>query len=259
MKILSYLASFLLAGSSFGEVVIQDQYALDAPGGAATDLGGGVFGFEIDVTADFSAAGHGKLVLTYGGHGGGTGTNPNVSSVTYDGVPLTQAVQDPDNGGLVTAGIFYLDNVASDGLLRIETTGTTVRYGFGLFALDGLRVGVQDTGSAQSNAQVTNGDHNVTISTSEGFFVQELARNNQSVAEDTGDTYLTNYNLSADGYRGFSQYQVTNAAGVYAAPVGNTGDNSKRIVTAGFEAVPEPSTIALTALAGLGFLARRRR
>lgn len=52
---------------------------------------------------------------------------------------------------------------------------------------------------------------------------------------------------------------MTNAAGVYAAPVGNTGDNSKRIVTAGFEAVPEPSTIALTALAGLGFLARRRR
>lgn len=261
IKFFSLLAtgSALMAASSSAVVTLQDNYAIPAAGGAATDLGGGVFGYEINVTADFSAAGHGKLVMTYGGHGGGVGTNPTVSRVTYDGVELTEAVQDPDNGGLVTAGIFYLDNVASDGVLRIETSDPTANYGFGLFALDGLKAGVQDTGTAQSNADITVGGLDVTINTADGFFVQEAARNNQSFSEDGGDAYLTHYNLSADSYRGYSQYRVTDAAGTYSAPVGNSGDNFKRIVTAGFEAIPEPSSSALIAVAGLGFLARRRR
>lgn len=239
---LSFPLASLLVGPCFGEVVIQDQYAIDVPGEAATDLGGGVFGYEIDVTDEFSAAGHGKLVMTYGGHGGGVGTDPTVSRVTYDGVELTEAVQDPDNGGLVTAGIFYLDNVANDGVLRIETSNPTVRYGFGLYALDGLKAGVQDTGSGRSNAEIAGGSLEVTLTTEQGFFVQEFARNNQSVTEDTGDAYETLYNISADSYRGFSQYRITDEPGDYAAPVGNGGDNFKRIVTAAFEADPTAST-----------------
>lgn len=257
-------AAALIAGQSYGTVVLQDTYAAGAAGGAATDLGGGVFGYEINLNplTEFSAAGHGKLVMVFSGHdglAGATPATPTIASVTYNGVALTQAVADIDNSPLVYTGIFYLDNVVADGTLRIAlSAGNIAQYSFGLYALDGLKAGVQDVGSARSNAEFAAGNATITINTSEGFFIQEAARNNQSFT-DTVDDYQTLYNYNATPFQAYSQYRVTSASGDYLAPIGNAGENFRRVVTAGFEAIPEPSSTALLGLGGLALILRRRR
>lgn len=258
LRTLGCVAGLAVGTHLHGAVSITDLYSAGAPGNAAADLGG-VFGYEIDVaTAGFTAAGAGKLVMVFSGHDGNVAGIPRVANVTYDGAPLIEAVQLPDNLELATAGIFYLDNPGSDGILRIElaaTSSATVHYGFGLYAVDGLKAGVQDTGSGRTATELTT-TLPVTITTPEGFFVQEAVRNNQSFG-DSVDDYTTLYNYSADSYRALSQYQVTSAAGDYVAPIGNTGENFRMVVAAGFEAVPEPSSALLVGLGGLVLLRRR--
>ncbi len=256
-----WLAAFSIV-PAHAAVILQDSYAVGSPGGAPTDLGGGIFGYEfnLDPSTDFSAAGHGKLILVYSSHDGAAGGTapPTVTSVTYGGAALTQAVWAVDNSPLVSAGIFYLDNVTTDGTLRIELSANNVaNYGFGLYAVDGLKLGVQDTGSGRTATELTT-TLPVAISTSEGFFVQEAARNNQTLG-DFVDDYQTLYNYSVNSYRALSQYQVTSAPGDYVAPIDNTGENFRIIVSAGFEAVPEPSAALLGMLGSVLLLRRGRR
>ena len=259
------ITAILMAGHSYGAVVLQDTYAAAGPGGAPTDLGGGVFGYEINLNplTEFSAAGHGKLVMVLSLHDGAAGlppATPTIASVTYNGLALTQVVYAIDNSPLVGAGIFYLDNVAADGTLRIElSAGNVQNYGFGLYALDGLKPGVQDTGTGRLASELSaSGSAGVTITTDGGFFVQETARNNQTL-DGSVDDYQDLYDYSTNSYRGLSQYQVTATAGDYFAPINNTGENFRIVVTAGFEAIPEPSSTALLGLGGLALILRRRR
>lgn len=247
----------LMAGHSYGAVILQDTYAPLVPLGAPTDLGGGTFGYNLNLTADFSAAGHGKLIMVLSSKdelGGDLGGAP-VTGITYGGVPLAQAMfRDGAGTDRVSVGIFYLDNVVSDGDLRIEfADGNQSEFGFGLYAVDGLKLGVQDVGEGTTEVAAT-----VTLTTSSGFLVHEAARNNQSLTANPDDDWVTLYDFNGpQSYQALSQYQIATAAGDYAAPINNTG-TFKYIGAAAFEAVPEPS-VAL--LGGLGLLAllRRRR
>ncbi len=252
-----FVCALVLLSSAHGQMVLQDSYAADSPSGAPTDLGGGIYGYEFtfDTDTEFSAAGHGKLIVGTTFHDGvaNDGTQITVTKVIYDGVELNTAVAGIDNWQMTHAGIWYLDNVATDGTLRIELSGnlvgTTVGpgLGFSLYAVDGLKAGVQDTGSAQFPNPGPPAAA-VTFTTAGGFFVQEAVRNNQAMEGQGGD-YVEFYDYDApagggNGYRGLGQYRLITAAGDYVATVGNTGVNTSRTVTAAFEAVEDPSPAA---------------
>ena len=254
--------STALAAHSQAAVVLQDSYAPAAPLGIPGALSGSAIGYEIDVTSDFSAAGHGKLVMVLSGKNEDQGGESDfagapVTSITYDGVALNQATFHDGGGSTrVSVGIYYLDNVASDGILRIEfSDANQTEFGFGLYALDGLKAGVQDVQEGTSDAAAT-----VSLTTADGFLVQEAARNNQSLTGGGG--YTTLYSYSVQSYRGLSQYQVVNGTGPgsYFAPINNTG-SFKYIAGAAFEGadvIPEPSVALLGAL-GTVLLIRRKR
>jgi hypothetical protein len=244
----------------FGQAVLQDtfSYAVPAQNTYASDLGGGVFGYEIDTTG-FSAAGHDKLVLTYStkDEDGGDIGGALFTSIFFNGVSLTEAVSEKNfNRG--TAGVWYLDEVASDGIIRLEIEPTAnfddvSEFAFGLYALDGLKAGVQDTAFGNADADAT-----VSLTTNSGFLVQEAVRNNQSLTASGTDDYTTLYSESIQSYRALQQYQVATAAGDYFAPNGNT--NTKLVMGAAFEAVPEPGSFALLAgMFGLTWVMLRRR
>lgn len=241
-KILTYaLTAPLLPLSSHGEAVLQDSYAPQVAGGAPTQLDGGTgpFGYEIELTTeDFSAAGHGKLVMVYSGkdENGGDLAGAPVARVTYGGAELTEAFFSADElVDRVSIGIYYLDNVARDGNLRIELADEfQSEYGFGLYALDGLQAGVQDVSSG-SGALIE--EATVTVTTDSGFVVQEAARNNQSLADDPDDDFETLYNHEGpQSYRALSQYQITTAPGDYFAPINNGGVRFRLVAAAAFEA-----------------------
>lgn len=257
--IIPTLTLIFAASNAQGAVVLQDTYTPNASLGTPSALSGGAFGYEINLaTAGFTAAGTGKMVLSYSSWDGAT-FDMTVTGVSYNGVSLSTAIQDFDNATRIVAGIFYLDNVASDGVLRIEIAGdpgvNAAEAAFGVYALDGLKLGVQDTGTGRLPDELTT-TLPVTISTSEGFFIQEAARNNQDFTGGGGYTEM--YDIVDDSYRALQQYQVTSAAGDYVAPIGNTGENFRRVVAAGFEAIPEPSSALLGGLGLLALLRRRR-
>lgn len=240
-------------GHASGAVELVDSYAVPAAGGAPAQLDGGAgpFGYEFDLSADFSAAGHDKLVFVYSVHDGAfAGDPPPTINVFYAGAPLNEAVFGFGNGSMVCAGVFYLDNVASDGVLRIELSAGNIRnYAFGLYALDGTKTGVQAIGNGNDPLSAAT----VTMTTASGFFVQEAVRNNQTFAADEVDDYETLYSFSVDSYRCLSQYQVTSSPGDYLAPINNGGVNYRRVVTAAFAAAePPPVDLRIISFSSVG-------
>jgi hypothetical protein len=256
-----FIVAFSALPLAHGAVTLQDLYAPATPSGAPTQLDGGAgpWGYEFNIsTGDFSAAGHGKMVMVLSGkdEDGGDLAGAPVTGVSYAGAGLTEAIFHED-ANRVSAGIYYLDNVINDGTLRVEfADGNQSEFGFGLYALDGLKPGVQDTASAAGSGVPTGAT--VSLTTPSGFVVQEAVRNNQSLSDDPDDNFETLYSYSVQSYRALSQYQVTTAPGDYLAPINNTGQ-FKRVSAAAFEAIPEPSSALLLSLGGLGLLRRRRK
>lgn len=261
-KTLTQLAALAAVPCAQAAVILQDTYAPAAPLGIPNDLGGGIPGYEInlDTTTQFSAAGHGKLVMVLSSKNEDQGGESDfagapVTSITYDAVALSEAIfHDGAGSQRVSVGIYFLDNVATDGTLRIEFSDfNQTEFGFGLYALDGLKTGVQDFAEGTSDTAAA-----VDLTTSNGFLVQEAARNNQSLTGGGG--YTTLYDYEVQSYRGLSQYQVIDdgsGPGTYFAPINNTG-SFKYIAGAAFEAIPEPSVTILGTLGSLLLLRRKR-
>jgi len=251
------LALSLAVSHTQAAVILQDTFSyISGVNEFPTELDGvgtGTWGYEIS-TAGFSAAGNGKLVFAYSSkdeQGGDIG-GALFTSVSFNGASLTEAIS-TENFNRGTAGVWYLDNVASNGIIRILLADqNNSEFGFGLYALDGLKAGFQDTASGNLDAEAT-----VTVGTSSGFVVQEAVRNNQNLTPDGTDDWLTLNDTNVQSYTVLQQYQVTTAAGDYFAPTNNTA--TKLVIGAAFEeAIPEPSVALLGALGSVLLLRRRR-
>lgn len=226
------------------------------------------------ITKTFDASGFDKLVVIVTGENGNPGSLAgNVTSVTYDGVALIQAVdRNPiDNAApnqtplgatidQVYSSIFYLDSPStSTGLISavINSRGNVT-----VFGLNGTAPGVGVTIIGAQEAR------SIDLTTSEGSIVIAALGmggngNTANVASvntvDPSNFIEVSAQEEGNIYDGHvTAYQINSAAGTnsYAFTGGNV--IGSHIIAAEFLAVPEPSSILLC---GLGFFAifRRRR
>jgi hypothetical protein len=268
---LSKLPLLLVASATtvFGQVLLQDNFDFlgskigsdpDASNISVTTDGSQSY-FDVDTTG-FSAAGHDKLVLSYTTKsefniaGGQDSGGKPFSSISFNGQSLTE-IQTIDNSNRATGGMWYLDNVITDGTLRLvidsaSSSQAITHFGVGLYALDGTKLGFQDSATGSDDIAST-----VSVTTSSAFVLQDAARNNQSLTAVGDDDWVTNFDYSNDSYEALQQYQITTATGDYFAPTGNGA--TKLVMGASFEAVPEPSAVFLIGGLGILVLLRRRR
>lgn len=253
-SILAAVAALMIAGSAKAAVILQSSFNNGGEALAPTGDGSGNYSYDFSSLGSFAAAGTGKLVLGYTSRNSPTvegGAAP--TSITYGGAALSEVGQ--DGGARGRTGIWYLDNVTTDGDLVINfgTDGATTDVGFSLFALNGLVAGTATSGGSLS----TGASPTVNLGSAGGFALSTAARNNQSLTGDSN--YTLDYNYSNGSNRLLSQHLVTSSGGDVTASVGNT--SSESITAYGWDAsaVPEPASASLALLGLGGLLITRRR
>jgi hypothetical protein len=252
-SLLALLAAATL-GTAAANAAVTIQSSFDNNGQAlAPTENAGLFSYTFTNAQlnSFTAAGTGKLVFGYTSRYNTTGQGGALpTTVSYGGVNLVELGKANVDRG--TAGMWYLDNVASDGNLVINfgTNGLTSDVGFSIFALDGLVSGGPTAGAVQGNANTPT----INFGAGGGFVLQTAARNNQSLTADSD--YTVDFNYSNSSAKLMSQHLVTQSAGDVTP--GDT--NGARVATFAWAAaaIPEPSTALLGGLGLLALLRRRR-
>jgi hypothetical protein len=261
---LSLALSFALLGTSANAAVTLTDSLFTLSGNTGlVDEGSGVYSYTFNSTAlaGFSASGTDKLVVGVMNKDHTSVAGPLVSSVTYNSEGLTQAVQVALLR--VRNSIFYLDNVGSDGDLKITfsdgTTSNQTGYIIGLYALNGTATGVAHTASQSGTGA------SVNVSTSSGFVLDLWSRNNGSleliVPSDFTEDIDEVVSVTGGALVGVFASSITTSAGSYLASVSGT-DGNTGMVGAAFDAaavIPEPSSTLLIGLSSLTLLIRRRR
>ncbi|MFU8893271.1 MAG: PEP-CTERM sorting domain-containing protein [Luteolibacter sp.] len=247
------LAMLAMATPAYSAVTIVDSFNNGGVALAPTENAGEFsYTFTSAQLNSFTAAGSGKLVFGFTGRqdDGSAQGGPVPTSVTYAGATLNLAGSSNANRGSI--GIWYLDNVASDGDLVINfgTAGTTTHMGFSIFALDGLADGGPSTGAVtRSNLIPT-----IELGAGGGFVLNVSAGNNQTPS--TTASYETDFQARIGPNGLLSQHLVTQVGGDFTPDL--NGNNNANSATFGFAAVPEPTTALLGGLGMLCLLRRRR-
>ncbi|MDT8390511.1 MAG: PEP-CTERM sorting domain-containing protein [Lentisphaeria bacterium] len=234
--------AFLLT-SVDAAIIVDDSggYALASVSSSHTVTSGNLGGFN--------ANGSDKLVVTVTNERSGTSNN-TVSTITYGGVALTNAIADTSSSSVARRlSIWYLDNVTVTGDIVVSYVQSASGIGISAVALSGT---VADFADAATNGGVS------TAGADGGFVIAAGIANGGAISADAP---LIGLLSSADGDTGSS----TGAAGYYNGLLGPgsftpsfSGDET--FVTVMFDAVeiPEPSTAILAGLGLMGLVLRRR-
>lgn len=177
---------------------------------------------------EFDPVGSGKLVVTLSAEGsGGTRT---VSSVSYSGVELSEAIQQNHSTGSQTTAIYYLDKPTSVGDLVITFSGNTNGAGISLIALSNVANGVS----------VSNGSDglsvNLTTTAANSFVVVSHANNGSGAAAQSPLTPLYGGPVGSAG--GGAGYQLVVSPGLVTSTF--TGSTARPVtVAAAFVSLPD--------------------
>jgi len=188
----------------------------------------------------FDPSGSNKLIVTTSGekpgHYGGQGY---VTSMTYNGASLTEAVQ--DNNSIQVTSVFYLDGPGAAGDLVVNIDSGLNGIGVSLLAVSGTAPGVAMTNS--------NTGQSTTLTTvlADTFVVASHANNGSGATAQSPLTpaYIASPGLVTLSFTGSTNRPVTAAAGFAPQPV----------------VIPEPMTMLAVGLsvAGLGGYVRKRK
>ncbi len=230
---------------------------------SAGNFGGSPPGATVTQSVAVGAGADMLIVMTASELGGLTAPPMNV---TYGGVPMNLAV-----GNLTLSAIWYLD-LATPGIsgtnVVVDMSGYAARNGFaaGWVSIDGsLGVGesiaVQSTGTSSTSSNTVN-----LTTTSETFNVVNFNGNSTlgTITVNSPNPTVIYTDTDIGSARSAAAYRAAVAAGSHTYQWTLTGgtlpNDYRRIDAAAFVVVPEPGTLAMTGVAGLGgFLLLRRR
>jgi hypothetical protein len=222
-----------------------------------------------NITGTFDASGFDKLVVVVTGeHGFPNNENGDTNGVTYNGTSLVQAVNrnpivvnpDPKEVDQTYNDIWYLDNpggtATSEIFADVSTRGSMTVFGLSN-TLPGVAATVISDRQSRAVDLTTSGPDSLVIAS----FGMGGDGNTADVNNVTVDSPLTFASAQENGstwdghVTGYAQVP-TAGTGTYSFSGGNI--SGSHVIAAEFEAVPEPSALALLGLGGLAFLRRRR-